>query len=523
MTFIPAHQPARRSQRSRIMICTGTVATTAALLAGGLTAAPANALSDPGAAHDLFIEAPQVPYAPVEHGFIPKDGQNANAIRHDFLAATLIREHAQMPSLDDWDEYEDAKLADEAFVITQAQNRRAEEQARKDAEERARIKSEEEKKQQEDAKIKEQAQQQAVTKAKAEVIAKAKAEALEAAKKATSAAASQASEDTKSHAATSGNNKTETPQQDAATQDSGATAAGTTAPTQTDKDVSKEAQAQGEAKGKAIGTCISEHLEKVNKAEQEKAEKEKKQAEEEEANRVEAPKSAGWADGLTNRIDMDALSVDVEAEKKKQEKANADPAEQARNDVEEAVKLCSAQVNATMRFDSVFGKQNTSGTLTGTTGTSLFNSGTSQGFDQDEWLKMLAALPEGDRSMVSKPKSTGDTGVNSYAFGNCTSYAYERRKALNMPIGSHFGNGGQWANSARKLGYSVSNLPTYGAVAVFGPGQVGADGYYGHVAVVEQVRQDGSVLISEMNVKGLNVVSTRVLTPAQAASIEYIH
>lgn len=64
------------------------------------------------------------------------------------------------------------------------------------------------------------------------------------------------------------------------------------------------------------------------------------------------------------------------------------------------------------------------------------------------------------------------------------------------------GNGADWANTARGLGYLVNNTPHVGAAMVFARGQsVGghwtADWQYGHVAVVERVNADGSVLISE--------------------------
>ena len=36
---------------------------------------------------------------------------------------------------------------------------------------------------------------------------------------------------------------------------------------------------------------------------------------------------------------------------------------------------------------------------------------------------------------------------------------------------------------------------------------MGADSYYGHVAIVEGVNADGSIKISESNVKGLGVIS----------------
>ena len=99
--------------------------------------------------------------------------------------------------------------------------------------------------------------------------------------------------------------------------------------------------------------------------------------------------------------------------------------------------------------------------------------------------------------------NTGNTvGGAAYPSRQCTLWAYLRRSQLSLPVGSYMGNGADWANTARGLGYLVNNTPHVGAAMVFARGQsVGghwtADWQYGHVAVVERVNADGSVLISE--------------------------
>lgn len=98
--------------------------------------------------------------------------------------------------------------------------------------------------------------------------------------------------------------------------------------------------------------------------------------------------------------------------------------------------------------------------------------------------------------------STGNTvGGSAYPALQCTLWAYLRRSELGLPVGSYMGNGTQWADTARSLGYYVNNTPHYGAVMVIRAGQYYngryADPYYGHVAIVERVNADGSVLISE--------------------------
>ena len=58
-------------------------------------------------------------------------------------------------------------------------------------------------------------------------------------------------------------------------------------------------------------------------------------------------------------------------------------------------------------------------------------------------------------------------------------------------------------NRAERKGYTVSSTPKTHTAVVFEAGQHGADSLYGHVAFVEKVNDDGSIVISESNVKGL--------------------
>ena len=110
------------------------------------------------------------------------------------------------------------------------------------------------------------------------------------------------------------------------------------------------------------------------------------------------------------------------------------------------------------------------------------------------------SCPEGSGFCYGHP--TGNSvGGSAYPARQCTLWAYIRRSQLSLPVGSYMGNGADWANTARSLGYLVNNTPHVGAAMVFARGQrVGywnADWTYGHVAVVERVNGDGSVLISE--------------------------
>lgn len=133
-------------------------------------------------------------------------------------------------------------------------------------------------------------------------------------------------------------------------------------------------------------------------------------------------------------------------------------------------------------------------------------------------------LPENERPTVAQstaitPRndfvSTPDTANvyrasiyagNRYAYGNCTWYAYNRRAALGRPIGSFWGNANTWDESGIAAGFAVNKTPAPGAILQDN------SGYYGHVAIVEKVNPNGSIVISEMNFGGgWGVVSSRTI------------
>jgi surface antigen len=142
-------------------------------------------------------------------------------------------------------------------------------------------------------------------------------------------------------------------------------------------------------------------------------------------------------------------------------------------------------------------------------------------------------LPESERPGYVAPNSLRSTntrtaivgggvtvyGGNGYAYGYCTWYAFNRRVELGRPIGSNWGNAVSWAAYARGAGFRVDNTPQAGAVIQNGGGWGG----YGHVGIVERVNPDGSVLVSDMNYAGWNIISNRTIPAAQAGSYVYIH
>ncbi len=77
----------------------------------------------------------------------------------------------------------------------------------------------------------------------------------------------------------------------------------------------------------------------------------------------------------------------------------------------------------------------------------------------------------------------------------CVSYtAFKVDQAYgNMPNWGGYGNANQWGNNARAIGVPVSSVPKAGTVGVQ------YSGYYGHVAWIESVNDDGTLTISQFN------------------------
>lgn len=80
----------------------------------------------------------------------------------------------------------------------------------------------------------------------------------------------------------------------------------------------------------------------------------------------------------------------------------------------------------------------------------------------------------------------------TYPVGQCTWGA----KTLAPWAGDYWGNGGQWADSARAAGFRVGTTPVAGAIIVW------TDGGYGHVAYVTDVQSETSIRVQESNYNG---------------------
>lgn len=139
----------------------------------------------------------------------------------------------------------------------------------------------------------------------------------------------------------------------------------------------------------------------------------------------------------------------------------------------------------------------------------------------------VAVLMDLDTNLVPQGfdpnHATGDAG-NAYPFSECTWWAYTRRIQLGLPVGSHFGNGAQWGASARALGYWVDNTARHvGDIMVFAPGQNGSDSWYGHVAIIEKINADGSVVTSESGASYAGKTFSRTFSAADVAAHDIIH
>ncbi|MEI6746814.1 MAG: CHAP domain-containing protein [Methylococcaceae bacterium] len=95
------------------------------------------------------------------------------------------------------------------------------------------------------------------------------------------------------------------------------------------------------------------------------------------------------------------------------------------------------------------------------------------------------------------PKSVGGT-IDRGALGNCTWYANGRARELGFTVGlkSLTGTAKTWATSAKNAGIVVDSTPTAGSIAQSTENRL-SYGALGHVAFVEKVNANGTLLISE--------------------------
>lgn len=125
---------------------------------------------------------------------------------------------------------------------------------------------------------------------------------------------------------------------------------------------------------------------------------------------------------------------------------------------------------------------------------------------------------------LDKPINTSGYIASSYEYKQCTWFTWNRAKDFGITFGMYMGNGADWQKQA---GYTVTTTPTLHSAVSFSGGQTvggqwNADPQYGHVAFVEEIHSDGSVLISQSGTGFSTVYTFQVLTKAQASQLHYV-
>lgn len=200
-------------------------------------------------------------------------------------------------------------------------------------------------------------------------------------------------------------------------------------------------------------------------------------------------------------------------------------AEKARADAERAAAEKAAKEAAAAMIQAT--EKKVEATVVPVSGNTSSNSGRQEVFAES--IQAARAPQAQSYNFVSggafvAPDPTFVAALNGGYFGQCTYYVYNRFAQLGAPIRtSVLGNAAEWPANASAAGYSVSSTPRAGTAIVFQYGVGGAHPVYGHVGFVERVNADGSVFISEMNVQGVNVISTRTIPASVAAQCSYIN
>ena len=133
-------------------------------------------------------------------------------------------------------------------------------------------------------------------------------------------------------------------------------------------------------------------------------------------------------------------------------------------------------------------------------------------------LQFLASTPNAEAAATLGFYMGGPVDGDTYAWGNCTYWAFAMRLWAGNPIPTTWGNANTWDDNAKADGYIVDNTPAVGVVFQTDGGDLG------HVAYVIAVDdKTGAWTISEMNFKGLNIVSSRTFSKESAVYYTFIH
>lgn len=144
-------------------------------------------------------------------------------------------------------------------------------------------------------------------------------------------------------------------------------------------------------------------------------------------------------------------------------------------------------------------------------------------FSQQSQVNILAPRPLYPQGKILAeyvdPRSRNFAG---FPAGSCTEYIARQRPHLfiNADGSRHLrGNAQDWLLNAQKLGIPTGKTPQKGAIAVYREGHGGRA--FGHVAYVEDIQSDGTLIISEMNYEYPYTITYRVVSAKTAAGYIY--
>jgi hypothetical protein len=96
------------------------------------------------------------------------------------------------------------------------------------------------------------------------------------------------------------------------------------------------------------------------------------------------------------------------------------------------------------------------------------------------------------------PVGANEGSLGRFFYGQCTYWANMRYHTLTGNWVTWIGDAWAWQGGAVSAGWNVSSQPHVPSIVVLQPGVQGAGGY-GHVAVVERINSNGSVVTSDWN------------------------
>lgn len=113
---------------------------------------------------------------------------------------------------------------------------------------------------------------------------------------------------------------------------------------------------------------------------------------------------------------------------------------------------------------------------------------------------------------------------DAYSYKQCTWWVYNRAKEFGINYGTAMGNGGDWQFNSN---YAVTTTPQLHGAVSFSSGQIvggqwQADPTYGHVAFVEAIHTDGSVLLSQSGLGFSEVINYQEISGSDALQLHYV-